>query len=101
MAYEFPILNQEQENLPLVEVPSKALVSVQLSKQILFSKKNTIATTKFKNETFILKGTDSDYVKSQNATINSLSTNCFPPNDGSQLLVSDSDTAKDFKTGRK
>ncbi|XP_076982964.1 mis18-binding protein 1 isoform X2 [Tamandua tetradactyla] len=89
LTYEFPVLNQKHENVPPVEVCNKALVSAQ--SEILHSKKDTVATTRSKKETFVLEGNDSDYEKSQNTTVKTLSTDCVPTNDGSELMVSDSE----------
>ncbi|XP_058149445.1 mis18-binding protein 1 isoform X1 [Dasypus novemcinctus] len=90
LTYEFPVLKQECENVSPVEVSNKALASAHLAQQILHSKKDIIATTKGTKETFVLEGIDSDHEKSQNTTVKTLSTNCMPTNDGSQVMVSDS-----------
>ncbi|XP_037690858.1 mis18-binding protein 1 [Choloepus didactylus] len=95
LTYECPTLNQEHENVSSVEVSNKTLVSVQLAKQILHSKTDTIATTKSNKETFVLEGVDSVYEKSQNTTVKAVSINCVPANVSSKLMVSDSEVTPD------
>ncbi|XP_054448325.1 mis18-binding protein 1 [Pteronotus mesoamericanus] len=91
LTYELPVLNQEHEKVSAAGVSKRALTRAQLAKQILLSKENTVATTKSKKDTFVLEGTDSAYEKSQNATVETLSTNCISIKNGSQLRVSDSE----------
>ena len=86
---ELPILNQEHENISAAEDSNRVLTRSQLGKQILLSKENTIATTKFKKNTFVLEGIDSAYEKSQNTT-ETLNTNCVSVKNGCQLMDSDS-----------
>ncbi|KAF6131504.1 MIS18 binding protein 1 [Phyllostomus discolor] len=90
LTYELPILNQECENISAAEVSNRVLTRSQLGKQILLSKENTVATTKFKKNMFVLEGIDSAYEKSQNTTVETLNTNCDSIKNGCQLMVSDS-----------
>ncbi|KAM7158275.1 mis18-binding protein 1 isoform 1-T6 [Molossus nigricans] len=90
LTYELPILNQEHENVSPAGVSNRALTGAQLAKQIL-SKENTGVTTKFKKDTFVLEGVDSDYEKCQNTTVETLNTNCVSVKNGSQLIVSDNE----------
>ncbi|KAM5339165.1 mis18-binding protein 1 isoform 2-T2 [Glossophaga mutica] len=90
LTYELPILNQEHENISVSEVSNRALTRSQLGKQILLSKENTVATTKFKKNKFVLEGIDSACEKSLNTTVGTLNTNCVSVKNGCQLMVSDS-----------
>lgn len=90
LTYELPILNQEHENVSAAGVSNRALTRAQLAKQIL-SKENTVATTKFKKNTFVLEDINSTYEKSQNTTTETLNTNCVSVKNDSQLMISDNE----------
>ncbi|VCX39850.1 unnamed protein product [Gulo gulo] len=87
---EVPFLNQEHENVSAAGSSNKALPRAQLGKQIFHSKENTFVTTKSKKDTFVLEGVDSVIEKSQNSTLETLSTNCVPIKNDGQSMVSDS-----------
>ncbi|XP_036903098.1 mis18-binding protein 1 [Sturnira hondurensis] len=89
LTYELPILNQEHENISAAQVSNRVLTRSQLGKAIL-SKENTVATTKYKKNTFVVEGMDSAFEKSQNTTVETLNTNCVSIRNGCQLMVSDS-----------
>ncbi|KAM9646189.1 mis18-binding protein 1 isoform 1-T1 [Trichechus inunguis] len=87
LTYELLILKQEHENISAAGV---SLGRAQSAKQNFHSKENTVATTKSIKGTFVLESIDSAYEKSQNSTVETLSTNCIPTSNGSQLMVSES-----------
>lgn len=91
LTYELPILNQEHESILATGVSNRALTRAQLAKQILHSKGNTVATTKFKKDTFILGGSDSACEKSPSSTIETLNTDCVHIKNGDQLMFFDSE----------
>ncbi|XP_036313923.1 mis18-binding protein 1 isoform X2 [Pipistrellus kuhlii] len=85
LTYELPILNQEHENVSAAGVSNKALTRAQLAKQI-FSKENTVSTTKFKENTFVLENINATYEKFQNTTAETLNTNRVSLKNDSQLI---------------
>lgn len=87
---ELPILNQEHESVSAAVVSNRALTRAQLAKQIL-SKENTIATTKFKKNTFVLEDSNSTYEKFQHTTAETLNTNYVSVKNDTQLMISDNE----------
>lgn len=61
-----------------------------MAKQILL-KENTVATTKFKKNTFVLDDVNSTCEKFQNTTAETLNTNCVSVKNDSQLMISDNE----------
>ncbi|EPQ14294.1 Mis18-binding protein 1 [Myotis brandtii] len=90
LTYELPILNQEHASVSAAIVSNRALTRAQLAKQIL-SKENTVATTKFRKNTFVLDDINSTYEKSQNTTAETLNTNCVSVKNHSKLMISDNE----------
>ncbi|XP_054546159.1 mis18-binding protein 1 isoform X2 [Talpa occidentalis] len=89
LTYELLVLNPEQENVAASGTSNRALTRAQLAKQILHSKENATVTTESKKNTFVVEGNDSTYEKSQNTSIETLTTNCVPIKNGIQLMTSD------------
>lgn len=91
LTYEFPVLNQVQENISTTKVSNQALSRAQLTEQILHPRENMIATTQSKKDTFVIEDCESACEKFQNTNTETLSTNCVPTKNGSQLMVTDSE----------
>ncbi|XP_040598949.1 mis18-binding protein 1 isoform X2 [Mesocricetus auratus] len=87
---ELPVLNQEQKNVTASSISSRALTRAQFARQLLHSKVNTVKTTAPQKDTFVLEDIDSTYEKFEN-TVKTVSTNCVPIKNHSQLMTSDSD----------
>ncbi|XP_051002818.1 mis18-binding protein 1 [Acomys russatus] len=89
------ILNQEQKNVSVSHISSRALTTSQFARQGLHSKENTVKTSVSTKNTFVLESIDSTYEKFENTDVNSDSINCVPIKNHNQSVTSDSDMATD------
>uniref|UniRef100_A0A8C5LES9 Mis18-binding protein 1 n=1 Tax=Jaculus jaculus TaxID=51337 RepID=A0A8C5LES9_JACJA len=88
---ELPTLNQEQENISVAGFSNKELTRAQLTEQILQVREDTVETTMFKKNTFVLEDVDSAYKNFKTTTIKTLNANCVPIKNGNQSVVPDSE----------
>nr|XP_045011173.1 mis18-binding protein 1 [Jaculus jaculus] len=91
LTYELPTLNQEQENISVAGFSNKELTRAQLTEQILQVREDTVETTMFKKNTFVLEDVDSAYKNFKTTTIKTLNANCVPIKNGNQSVVPDSE----------
>lgn len=67
-----PILNQEQKNVSISCISSKALTRAQFNRRGLHSKESPVKTTVSKKSTFVLENIDSTYEKIENTDVDTI-----------------------------